>query len=399
MTRILRSAPAESERTPHPRRADRRPRRGRCRRPRAAARGPATRPRDRAPARRAVGPAAGPAHAVGGDREPAPGPRHRVDRPPRDRRRPVARRGFGLDPCLCDPAPRRPAGGRAPRRARDADRADARADRGRAAGAARAPPCRADAAGGAASAVPGPLRPVVPAARARADRGGVRRQSVLRARDRPLARGVAGGPDAGRAARHPGDAQRAHRGADRRASDGHRAALLLAAVAIEPTLETLRRADPDAPAALPPAIAAGIVSVDRRIDPVRASAAGPGRDADGEPGGAAGRPRGPRPNRDVRRRASPPPRRRHRGSRRDRRRGARGGRGQRPSTRRDARRRIALRTGEPAHAGGARRRRDPARDARGGVPVRRRLGDRPGRRDPRAARSPRRRTGPRGRWR
>ena len=41
------------------------------------------------------------------------------------------------------------------------------------------------------------------------------------------------------------------------------AALLLAAVAIEPTLETLRRADPDAPGALPPAVAAGIVSVDR----------------------------------------------------------------------------------------------------------------------------------------
>ena len=42
-----------------------------------------------------------------------------------------------------------------------------------------------------------------------------------------------------------------------------RAALLLAAVAIEPTLDTLRRADPDAPAALPPAVAAGIVSMDR----------------------------------------------------------------------------------------------------------------------------------------
>ena len=42
-----------------------------------------------------------------------------------------------------------------------------------------------------------------------------------------------------------------------------RAALLLAAVAIEPTLDTLRRADPDAPAALPPAITAGIVAMDR----------------------------------------------------------------------------------------------------------------------------------------
>ena len=65
---------------PHPRRADRHPGRGRRRRPRAAARGPATRARDRAPPRRAVRPAAGPAHAVGGDREPAPGPRHRKAR-------------------------------------------------------------------------------------------------------------------------------------------------------------------------------------------------------------------------------------------------------------------------------------------------------------------------------
>ena len=40
-------------------------------------------------------------------------------------------------------------------------------------------------------------------------------------------------------------------------------ALLLAAVAIEPTLDTLRRADAEAPAALPPAVEAGIVSMDR----------------------------------------------------------------------------------------------------------------------------------------
>ena len=40
------------------------------------------------------------------------------------------------------------------------------------------------------------------------------------------------------------------------------AALLLAAVAIEPTIETLRRADPDAPEALSPAAAVGIVSLD-----------------------------------------------------------------------------------------------------------------------------------------
>ena len=39
------------------------------------------------------------------------------------------------------------------------------------------------------------------------------------------------------------------------------AALLLAAVAIEPTLETLRRVDPDAPEALSPAVAAGVVSL------------------------------------------------------------------------------------------------------------------------------------------
>ena len=105
--------------------------------------------------------------------------------------------------------------------------------------------------GCAAPAVPGPLWPVVPATGARADRGRIRRQSVLCARDRPRARRVADGPDAGRAARHPGDAQRAHRGArSRRLPAPTAAALLLAAVAIEPTLETLRRADPDAPAAL-----------------------------------------------------------------------------------------------------------------------------------------------------
>ena len=39
------------------------------------------------------------------------------------------------------------------------------------------------------------------------------------------------------------------------------AALMLAAVAIEPTIETLRRADPDAPEALSPAVAAGIISM------------------------------------------------------------------------------------------------------------------------------------------
>ncbi|MEA2630388.1 MAG: hypothetical protein QOE66_607, partial [Chloroflexota bacterium] len=43
-----------------------------------------------------------------------------------------------------------------------------------------------------------------------------------------------------------------------------RAALLLAAVAAEPTIDTLRRADPDAPAALEPAVKAGIAAVDRQ---------------------------------------------------------------------------------------------------------------------------------------
>jgi hypothetical protein len=42
---------------------------------------------------------------------------------------------------------------------------------------------------------------------------------------------------------------------------GTQAALRLAAVAVEPTLETLRRADPDAEEALPPAVAAGIASL------------------------------------------------------------------------------------------------------------------------------------------
>ncbi len=43
-----------------------------------------------------------------------------------------------------------------------------------------------------------------------------------------------------------------------------RAALLLAAVAAEPAIDTLRRADPEAPAALEPGIGAGIVAVDRQ---------------------------------------------------------------------------------------------------------------------------------------
>lgn len=43
-----------------------------------------------------------------------------------------------------------------------------------------------------------------------------------------------------------------------------RAALLLAAVAAEPTIDTLRRADPGAPAALDPALRSGIAAVDRQ---------------------------------------------------------------------------------------------------------------------------------------
>ena len=43
-----------------------------------------------------------------------------------------------------------------------------------------------------------------------------------------------------------------------------RAALLLAAVAAEPTIDTLRRADPEAPASLEPAIQSAIVAVDRQ---------------------------------------------------------------------------------------------------------------------------------------
>ncbi|HEY7937710.1 MAG TPA: AAA family ATPase [Candidatus Limnocylindrales bacterium] len=43
-----------------------------------------------------------------------------------------------------------------------------------------------------------------------------------------------------------------------------RGALLLAAVAAEPTIDTLRRADPEAPAALGPALEASIVGVDRQ---------------------------------------------------------------------------------------------------------------------------------------
>src|SRR5258706_221824 len=43
-----------------------------------------------------------------------------------------------------------------------------------------------------------------------------------------------------------------------------RSALLLAAVAAEPSIHTLRRADPTAPAALERAFDAGIASLDRR---------------------------------------------------------------------------------------------------------------------------------------
>ncbi len=43
-----------------------------------------------------------------------------------------------------------------------------------------------------------------------------------------------------------------------------RTALLLAAVAAEPTIDTLRRADPEAPVALEPALRSGIVAVDRQ---------------------------------------------------------------------------------------------------------------------------------------
>ena len=286
--RILRSAPAESERTltlggltdvlaevgPD--------------RPRAAARGPTTRPGDRAPARGAVRPAAGPAHAVGGDRKPAPEPCQRVDPRPCHRRCPVARRRVGLDPCLCDPAPDRPAGRCAPRRARRADRANARADRRRPTRAAGAAPRRADAAGGAPSAVPGPVRPIVPPAGARADRG-ARRAAIRSMRSRSPARSRTRRRPRRRASRSgsPRPSARSSRGGSPPSPTATQAALLLAAVAIEPTLETLRRADPESPGSL----AAGGRGRDRgagpRIDPVRTSAAGAGRHRDGEPGGAA----------------------------------------------------------------------------------------------------------------
>ena len=171
-----------------------------------------------------------------------------------------------------------------------------------------------------------------------------------------IARSLAGSataPTPGEPLAHPRDARRADRGPDRRPPGGHPGGA--------PAGRRGDRADArHAPSRRPRRArgpAAGGRGRDRvdgsRIDPVRASAAGPGRDRDGEPVRAAGRPRGPRPHRDIRRRASPPPGRRHGGSRRDRRGGARGGRGQRPATRRDARRRIALRTGKPADPGRA----------------------------------------------
>ncbi len=82
-------------------------------------------------------------------------------------------------------------------------------------------------------------------------------------------------------------------------SPATRAALLLAAVAIEPTIETLRRADPSAPEALSTAIAAGVVSLDDGVGPVHASPIGTGRHGVGEPGRAPRRPRAPGPDRHV----------------------------------------------------------------------------------------------------
>ena len=55
-----------------------------------------------------------------------------------------------------------------------------------------------------------------------------------------------------------------------------RAALLLAAVAAEPTIDTLRRADPEAPAALDAGRSRPASSpIDRRVDPVHAIRSSP----------------------------------------------------------------------------------------------------------------------------
>ena len=199
----------------------------------------------------------------------------------------------------------------------------------------------------------GPLRPVVPATRARPDRGGVRRQSVLRPRDRPArSRGRRLRPRPASASPIPETLGALLEGRIAALPAATQAALLLAAVAVEPTLDTLRRADPRRPEPSTAAVAAGIASLAGRsirfTHPLLAQAV----TAMASPAELQACPRDPRPHRDIRRRASAPSRRRDGGSRGDRRRGARGRRGRRPPTRRDARRGLALRAGEPADARG-----------------------------------------------
>ena len=174
-----------------------------------------------------------------------------------DRRRAVARRELGGDPRLCHPTagrpPDRPAGSL---RAGSPGGGARPSRRPRLARADRSDPARADAARVAPPAVPAAARPVVPATRASS---GSRRppaatrctrwRSPARSSDAdipstrtsplPIPDSL-GSLMAGRISALPGST---------------RGALLLAAAAAVPTLETLERARPGAEAALGPAIA------------------------------------------------------------------------------------------------------------------------------------------------
>ena len=159
----------------------------RCGRPRGLA--PPTAPRygGRAPPGRAVRKPARPADAVGRGRRGAPAADGARPGPHRRRRRSMARRELGIDRRVCHPETGRPAAGLARVRANRACRRCARScvcrwPRGH--GTDRA---WTDVARITPPAHPVAARPVAAASRARPDRGRVRRQPSVRARDRPRA--------------------------------------------------------------------------------------------------------------------------------------------------------------------------------------------------------------------
>ena len=141
---------------------------------------------------------------------------------------------------------------------------------------------------------------------------------------------------AGRAAADPGTLGAPGRGAYRRLPAATRSALVLVAVAAEPTVEALGRAEPGARAALGPACDAGVATLDRAsvrfTHPLLGQAVIAGRSRPSS-GAAHARSRARRATEEVRARHLG---RRNRGPESERRGGARGGRGH--GTRRAARR-------------------------------------------------------------